>query len=207
MIPLGMRPIARLALAAGSAVLLFTVPTSANEVAPFRTALVVRWGASAGSDAFRDELEHAAAASLATRCFAGVAVADRDAGSGDTDLVLVLGLSEVVDEIRYDDSIAGALQPGEPTQELRRVARFTVAVDAELTTRESATTVRRKHFVVNAVRRPMFVGEDPQATVRAQAIRDVADALVRNLGCGRTKLERNIRDALGQTGPAASGAR
>jgi hypothetical protein len=113
-------------------------------------------------------------------------------------------LSNVVDETRFDDSIATTLQPGEPAKELNRVARFAVAVDATLTTRATGALVRRKHLVANASRRPTFVGEDAQATARAEVIDDIVADLTKALGCGGAKLERAIRDVLGDAGGTTS---
>ena len=128
---------ARLALFAWGS-LAFVVPGAvAKELAPYRVALSVGWGPGAGSDAFRDDLSRSMAAALATGCFTGVAIVGRDPEAQGTDFVFEVTLSSVVDETRFDDSIAGTLQPGEPTKELRRVTRFEVTVDAILTARVS----------------------------------------------------------------------
>ena len=179
----------------------------AKKIAPFRAALAVRWGGGAGSDAFRDDLSRSLADVLATRCFAGVAIADRDSAVEGTDLALTVVLSEVLDETRFDDSIAGALRPEEPAQELRRVARFQVTADATLSARSTGAVVHRKHLVANVSRRPIYVGEDPQATARAEAIEHIVNDLAKALGCGGAKLERKIREALGTAGQPASGPR
>ena len=199
---------ARLALFACCAfTLLVARGAGAKEVAPFRAALAVRWGEGAGSDAFRDDLSRSLAASLAGRCFAGVVIAERDPEPAGVDLVLTVVLSRVVDETRFDDSIATTLQPGEPAKELRRVTRIEVAVDATLSARATAALVRRKHFVANVSRRPNYVGEDPQTTARAEVIDDIVANLARGLGCGGAKLERKIREALGMVGEAPAGPR
>jgi hypothetical protein len=185
----------------------FAPGASAREIAPFHAALAVRWGGGAGSDAFRNDLSRSLAEVLATGCFAGVAIADGELPAADSDLFLTVVLSQVVDETRFDDSIAGTLRPGEPGQELRRVARFEVSVDATLSARATGAVVRRKHLVANVLRRPVYVGEDPQATARAEAIDRIVNDLAKALGCGGAKLERKIRDALGTTDQPASGPR
>lgn len=207
MSPVGRRRALRLAWAGWCAVALSTAPAPAKSLAPFRVALLVHWGARAGSDMFRDELARTVAAELGSRCFASVVIADPGGVAGDADLVLDVILSDVFDETRFDDSIAGALEPGEPTKELRRVAYFSVGVDAELSTRASGTPVSRKHFAIHEERRPIFIGEDPQATVRVQAIRQVVGSLAKGMDCGSAKLERKAREALEAKGPASSGAR
>jgi hypothetical protein len=198
---------ARLALSACGGLTLLPTGADANGVAPFRTALAVRWGEGAGSDAFRDDLARALAATLAGRCFAGLVIADRNQPPADVDLVFAVVLSRVADETRFDDSIATTLQPGEPAKELRRLTSIEVTVDATLTTRATGALVRRKHFVASVSRRPNYVGEDPQATVRAEVIDDIVADLAGALGCGGAKLERKIRDALGTAAGAPSGPR
>ena len=187
--------------------ILLAPAADAGESAPFRAALAVRWGEGAGSDAFRDDLSRALAATLARRCFTGLAIVDRDPAPADVDLIFGVVLSQAVDETRFDDSIATTLQPGEPGKELRRVTRVEVTVDATLTTRATGALVRRKHLVASVSRRPSYVGEDPQATARAELVDDIVGNLARALGCGGTKLERKIRDALGRAEEAASGPR
>jgi hypothetical protein len=179
----------------------------AKDLAPFRATLAVHWGSGAGSDAFRDDLARSLASSLATGCFAGVAMARADSADETSDVVFDVLLSDAIDETRFDDSIAGALQPGEPTKELRRVSHFEVTVEASLTTRESGALVQKKHLVAHVTRRPLYVGEDVQATVRAEAIDDIVRDLTRALGCGGAKLPQKIREALGEAGKASPAPR
>lgn len=198
---------ARLALWACGGLAILAPGAEAKEVAPFRAALAVRWGEGAGSDAFRDDLSRSLAATLTGRCFAGIAMVGREQAPADADLVLTVVLSRVIDETRFDDSIATTLQPGEPAKELRRVTRVEVTVDATLSTRATGALVRGKHLVASVSRRPIYIGEDPQATVRAEVIDEIVVNLARALGCGGARLERKIRDALRGAGEAASGPR
>jgi hypothetical protein len=179
----------------------------AKRVHPFRSALVVRWGGEAGSEAFRADLTRSIADSLAARCFSGVEIVDRDPSRTSADLVFVVVLSGVVDEIRFEDSIATALQSDEPSNALRRVARFTVTVDAVLSARSSGSIVRREHFVTNVSRRPIVAGEDAQATARIEAIERTAVDLVGAFRCGSEKLDRRIRDAVRDDPAASAGPR
>jgi len=191
------------ACAVGAAALL-AAPAAAKDRAPFRAVLAVRWGHGAGSDTFRDDFARAAADALSARCFTGVVVAGEGHGTEEAELDLEILLSDAYDETRYDDTIAGALQPGEPTQELRRVARYSVAVDLALFARADGALILRKDFVTHAERRPVYIGEDPQATVREEVIRDSVDATLRKLGCGSPKLTKRIAAVLA---PKAAGAR
>jgi hypothetical protein len=161
---------------------------------PYATALVVRWGAGAGSDAFRDDLERSAAANLATKCFADVVV-PTEGQTRPTELTLTVELSDVLDETRYDGSIASTLQPDGPA-EVNSMAEFTVTVDARLTVTATGAYVTGKRFHAHSVKRPMFVGEDAQEVARAHAIRDAVADLAKGLGCGKAKLDKNIREAM-----------
>ena len=191
----------------GLAAICLAAPAAAKEPAPYRASLDVRWGEGAGSDAFLDDLTRSVAAKLATRCFQSVAIAGNQGAPEDRELAVRVILSDVFDETRFDDSIAAVLQPGEPTQELRRVAQFSMAIDATLSTAESGTLIVQKHFAINAARRPVFIGEDPQEFARAQAIEDAGSELARAFGCGGARLTRKIRDALSAQGSPASPAR
>ena len=53
-------------------------------------------------------------------CFTEIAVVDDDPAQAAGDLLLAIYLSDAIEEIRFDDTIAGALMPGEPGKELRR---------------------------------------------------------------------------------------
>jgi hypothetical protein len=170
-------------------------------------SLSVSWGGDAGSDTFRDDFRRAVAESLATRCFASVAIAEGTDAAVGSDLVLALVLSGEVDEARFDDSIVTALEPGDPAKELRVVARCAVTVDATLSVRASNALVARKHFGVDISRRPLSLGEDAQAGARAGAVDASVRALRKALGCESAKLAREVRDALAAGSPGAPPSR
>jgi hypothetical protein len=194
----------RLAPMACAGFFALTPATEAKTPAPYRVVLAVAWGTGAGSDAFRDDVSRSLSQALAAACFTGVAVTGRAAGAESPELVFDVVLSDAVDETRYDDSIAGALQPGEPTQELRRVSYFEVSVDATLAVRASGAIAYRRHLVAHVSRRPVYVGEDARATARAEAIDDIVRDLTRTMGCGGDKLLRKIRKVIGEPLPAPS---
>jgi hypothetical protein len=197
----------RLALSACILPTIFASNAPAKGVAPFRAELAVRWGAGAGSDAFTEDLTRSMAEGLATGCFSSVVIADARQREEDSDLILTVVLSDTVDETRFDDPIAGVLQPGEPAKELRRVAVLAVTVDATLSARVNGAVVCQKHFVVSVSKRPVYLGEDPQETARRQAIESAVRQVKKMLGCGDAKLERKIRDALSARGLAPPQAR
>ena len=197
--------LARVTVAACALATVSAIPAPAKEIAPYRVALDVHWGHEAGSDAFRDDLARSLGSTLGLGCFSGVALAGTDPSADQADVVFDVALSDVVDETRFDDSIAGALQPGEPSKELRRVTYFEVTVDARLTVRASGTLIQKKHMVARESRRPVYVGENPQLFVRADAIQSIVRELTRALGCGSAKLSKKIREASGGP-PSASPA-
>jgi hypothetical protein len=162
-------------------------------------AILVRWGGDPGSDAFRTDLERSLEDALVGSCFAHVNPAEDDPAAANGDLVLTLVLSDVHDETRFDDSIAAALNPAEPANELRREARFAVNVSASLVSRATGATVLERSLHADASRRPVMIGEDPQAYARARAVeRIVGD--VRKALCGSGG-EKRIRQALSTMTP------
>jgi hypothetical protein len=167
----------------------------------------VRWGTGAGSDAFRDDLSRSLTSTLGAGCFATVTVASSEGEGQKPDVDFDVLLSNIVEETVFDDSIAGALQPGEPTKELRRTASFEVTVDARLSARASGAVLQTKHLVSQVTHRPMYVGEDPQARARADAIQNIVRDLTRALGCGKSKLTEKIRDAVGDAAQSGSASR
>jgi hypothetical protein len=201
----------RRALACGAvalALLTFCLPSAAaKHLAAARVQLSVRWGGDAGSDNLRDDLERALAEHLSSTCFTSVVVADQPSPREDVELVLDVVLSGAVEETRFEDSIATALQPGDPGKELRVVARAAMALDAALTVRASGVLLSRKHINADVSRRPLYLGEDPQATAREGAIVAAVRALGKALGCGGAKLGHEVRLTLDEAKRAAAPAR
>jgi hypothetical protein len=176
--------------------LLVAAPARAAQPFPFRTAVTLEWGEGAGSDAFRDDLGRALAGALAPGCFTAVELVGDDPAAVHADLLLTVLLADAVEELRVEDSIAGALQPGEPGKELRRVAEFEVTVQATLATFATHLPVSGKHLVAHVSRRPLVLGEDPQVTARADAIQQIVTALTKAFCRGGAKQEAKIRQAL-----------
>ncbi len=198
---------ASLAVAACGAAAFLAADAEARAVHPFRSALAVRWGGGAGSDAFLSDLTRCIADAMATRCFSGVEIVGGDPAATGADLDFVVVLSDVVEATRFDDPIASVLEPDQPLNAARRVARFAITVDARLSARSTGALVHRERFVANVSRRPLVAGEDPQAVARVEAIDRIVLDLVRGFRCGSAKLDRRIRDALRDHGAAGAGPR
>lgn len=163
---------------------------------PYRVVIASSWGDGAGSDAFRIDLQRAVADAFGGACFTEVAVVDDDPADTAGDLLFTIDLSDAFEELHFDDSIAGALMPGEPAKALRREAFFQVAVDARLTTRADLAPIERKAFVAHIARRPMVLGEDPQASARQLAIDRIVSDLSKTFCRGADKLGRKIKAAM-----------
>ena len=171
-------------------------PAAAEAPLPYRLAVEVKWGAGGGPEAFRDDVARALADAFAGRCYAAAAESGGDEASTTADLRLFVGLSALKEQLRFLDSVATSLQPGDPAKELRRVAIFDVTVDGALTTMANGAPVQGKHFVVSLSRQPIVPGEDPQATARALALERIVDDLRKAMCKGTDKLDKKIKAAL-----------
>ena len=163
---------------------------------PYRLAVEVRWGAGGGPEAFRDDVARALADGYTGRCYAAAESGANEAETPPADLRLVVGLSALREQLRFLDSVATSLQPGDPAKELRRVALFDVTVDGTLSTVANAAPVQTKHFVVSLSRQPIIPGEDPQATARTLAVEQIVDDLGKAMCKSPEKLDKKIKAAL-----------
>ncbi|HZN55166.1 MAG TPA: hypothetical protein VFB67_07580 [Candidatus Polarisedimenticolaceae bacterium] len=192
--------------ALGAAVLAAGAAADAQAASPATTRstmLLVRWGANAGSESFRADVARALAQSLRAACLPRIQEVDDAAASPDADLSLSVILFDALDEVRYDDSIAGALQSDDPGHELRRVARFEVSMEATLEARGAGAVIRRKRARSHIFRRPMVVGEDPRETAQTEAIDDLVREVRKGMCKDGDKLERDVAAALAAEGEDA----
>jgi len=173
---------------------------AASAPLPYRVVIAPAWGEGAGSDVFRDDVGRAVADGLSRSCFAGIALADGETRP-EGDLLLSLYLSNAIEELRFDDPIAGALMPGEPGKELRREAYFEVSVDAELRALADLAPIERKSMNIHIVRRPLILGEDPQATAREEALERIVRDLSKLFCRGTEKLGKKIKAVLDGNSP------
>ena len=178
------------ALAAGPAL-------AAAAPLPYRLSIEVRWAAGGGPEAFRDDVARALADAYTGRCYATATDSGaEEASAPPADLRLIVGLSALKEQLRFLESVATSLQPGDPEKDLRRVALFDVTVDGMLATAASASPVQTKHFVVSISRQPIVPGEDPQASARALAVERIVDDLGKVMCKGTDKLDKKIKAAL-----------
>ncbi|HJQ97952.1 MAG TPA: hypothetical protein VJ826_06515 [Candidatus Polarisedimenticolaceae bacterium] len=163
------------------------------DLLPFSLAVEVRWGSGNGPEAFRADVERAVATAAAHGCVAEISTGASAASGGTSDLVLVATLEGFVEELRFDDSLATAVTPGEPTKELRRVAMVDVDNTLQLYVREGAREVATKSFHAGVQYRPMYVGEEPQVSARARVIEDIVDESRKLLCKSGGKLAARVR--------------
>ena len=192
--------LAALALVAGGPVAAAPKGAAANRL-PYDLAVVARWGANAGSEAFRQDLARAVEDEFVERCVYRVVDAGNDVESARSDLILTIVLANAVDETRFDQAIGDALKPGDPANELRKTAVFSVDVDAQIATRAGRRAIRAHHLHEEASRRPIVIGEDPQESARREAIDRIAMDLRKHL-CGSSSAQRSIREAMAAEPPA-----
>ena len=159
-------------------------------------ALSVQWGSNAGSDSFRSDFTHALADALGRACLSRIVVVEDAAVLPETPLRVSIVLSDVVDEIEFEDTLAGTLQSEDPGHELRRVARYEVSMDAALETTESGALIRHRRSRAHVYRRPMVLGEDPRAYAQGEVIEDLVKEVKKGICKDGEKLARDVDAAL-----------
>ena len=166
------------------------------DLSPWSLAVDVRWAGQAGPEAFRADVERSLAATLGGRCVASVEAGPDAARAGSSDLVLVATLSEFLEELRFDDSLATAVSPDDPGTEMRRVATLEVETGLQLLTRAGDREVATKSFHLEEHYRPIYLGEEPQATARVRVIERLVDETRRAMCKSTGKLAARVRETL-----------
>lgn len=169
---------------------------------PYALRLEVRWGEEPGSEEFRRDVERSLALAVSRTCVKRV-VTGATEPEDDVDLVLVATLSRFLEETTFDDNVAAAVAPGEPTHELRKAAHLEVWTDGRVATRTGDVPVAAKTFRTVIDYRPRYVGEDPYAAARSLAVDKIVEEAKRSLCRGDEKLDKKIRAALADAAPDA----
>ena len=156
-------------------------------------------GEAAGSASLRDDVAQALLAELRARgCFRSC----RAAPYGETpraDLLLDVILKDLVEEVRYDQSLAEQARPQDPEQSLLGYsAMLSLEVEVSLAALPGGALVRDARLHVRAERRPRMPGDDARAAARADLLLDLARR-ARAEACrgSRKKLARGIASARG----------
>ncbi len=167
----------RLAVFAAAALAVHALVHGAGEERlPFDVAVRVGFeGESAGSASLRDDIAQALLAELRARgCFRSC----RAAPAGETpraDLLLDVSLADLVEEVRYDQSLAERTRPVDPEQNLLGYsALLSLEVELRLGALPGGAPVRDARFHVRAERRPRMPGDDAREGARTDLLLDLA---------------------------------
>jgi hypothetical protein len=172
-------------------------PGHAGERLPFRLAVRIGSASPEASTSFADDAARAIIAELQAKgCFRAVVPAAAG-GAPDTDLLLDVTLSDLRDEIRYDQSLAERAQPTDATEvAVGNEALLSFRTEIVLAALPGGAVVRKAGFDVQAVRRPRVPGDDARAGAQTEAIRELArksrSGICRGSGA---KLKRDIEIA------------
>jgi hypothetical protein len=172
-------------------------PTLGDERLPYELAVRIGFGTEPGAVSLADDVAQALLPDLrAQGCFREVHLAAAQ-GVPEGDVLLDLTLSEIHEELRYEQSLAQRAQPIEPgAAALAYVAVFSLHAVLRLAALPSGTVVRESQFHVAAERRPRTPEDDARAGARIDALRDLTrkarGALCRG---SRSKLSRGIEEA------------
>jgi hypothetical protein len=158
------------ALLAGAA-----VPDYGGERLPYHLAVRVGFGTEGGSASLSDDAARALVADLSAKgCFRDVLLAPTE-GAPETELLLEVTLSDVLEEVRYEQSLAERVRPRDAVEAaMGRAARLSFRTDLRLAALPSGALVRQSGFRVGAERRPRTPGEDAREGARADATLDLA---------------------------------
>jgi hypothetical protein len=190
------RPTVRLLFAAA---ILAARPSSGfgSERLPFDLAVRVAAGSDGGSASLGEDAARALVTDLSARgCFRGVRLAP-DEGPADGDLILLVTLSDVREDVRYEQSLAERAQPRDEVEAaLAHVAHLSFHTELKLAAIPGGAVVTASEFRVSGERRPRTPGDDAREGVRSDAILDLARRTRAAICRGSTsRLERAIEAA------------
>jgi hypothetical protein len=152
------------------------------------------WGdpAAGGSETLREDIERQVASAVVGKgCFTTVAAK----GPGKAPVRLEVILDDYREEKAFDDSLATYTQPGEPGQQMRVEAIFSVIVRLRLFAGASDAPFREKKFRVLREVRPRTPDEDPAVTARDEAIEKIGEETARQVcKAAGPKLEAAARE-------------
>jgi hypothetical protein len=179
-------------------VLLLTASTSASsEVAPYRLAIEVAFPEGAPSPTLEQEVLRRVLDTLVRRaCFESVQSVGEDGKRPDADLLLHLEFRGIEDETRYDDSLAGFVNPDDPDAKLRFTLVLSVDVAQRLAALPGEVEVSHQRLRPQVSRRPMFQGEDVRREAKDEMLSTIAKRAA-SFACGasRKKMQRAVDQA------------
>lgn len=138
------------------------------------------WGdrAKGGSQTLLEDIERQIASAIVGEgCFTTLA----EKGAGAAPVRLEVTLEDYREEKAFDDSLAEYARPGEPGQQMRVEAHFSLIVRWRLYAGDSGTPFREKKFRVLRELRPRILGEDPADRAREEAIEAIGEEMARGV--------------------------
>lgn len=138
------------------------------------------WGdrATGGSETLREDIERQVASAIVGKgCFTTLAAK----GAERAPVRLEVVLEDYREELAFDDSLATYAKPGEPGQQMRLEAIFSVIVRLRLRAGASDVPLRERKFRVLREVRPRTPDEDAAATARDEAIEKIGEETARHV--------------------------
>jgi hypothetical protein len=184
-------------LLAAAALLAGATRALGEEPLPYDLAVRIGFGSDPGAASLADDVARTLVPELRARgCFREVHLASAD-GAPEGDALLEVTLSEIRDEVRYEQSLAERAQPIDAAEAaLSCVAALSLHAVLRLAALPGGNVVRESGFHVSTTRRPRAPGDDARAGARIDALRDLSRKARSSLCKGsRSKLARAIEEA------------
>lgn len=163
------RPVA---LLAGAIFFLGVASRATAEPLPFALSVQVSFAESSPSPTLRDEIERRILDVVGSRaCFASArAVPPDETDRPPGDLLLDLVLGEVRDETRYDQTLAGAMNPDDPDAQIQYSVVLSIQVSERIVALPGGVQLRAQRFRPQVERRPMYIGDDARSFAKEELL-------------------------------------
>jgi hypothetical protein len=163
---------------------------------PYTLGVHVEFGTPKGPDSVRDEIQRRVVHNLAPRGWFTEIVEWEQDDRTPVDLLLQVTLDDLRRETHYDTSMAERRDDADPLSKQQFTVDWEVVISVDLFLMPEGIAVRSSRFKETNSRRPRYLGEDTEAAIRDEAIRDVANSIRRAAFKGSLqKLERKIDQA------------
>ena len=160
---------------------------------PYTLAVQVEYGVPKGPDSLLDEIRQRVVHDLAPRdLFVDIVEWEHD-DRAPANLLLRIKLDDLRRETHYDRSMAERRELTDPLSEQEYTVEFEVIIDVDLLLLPEGVPVRSTRFREAGARRPRYLGEDVEAALREEAVRDLVRSIRRSVFKGSpAKLDRKI---------------
>jgi hypothetical protein len=194
----------RAKLAAALLVLPSLLSTAHASPAPYDLVVEVTFSDGAPSPTLASEVERRILDALVTRaCFESVRGSSPGDPRPEADLLLHLDVFDIEDDTRYDDSLAGFVNPDSPNAQMGYTLLLSIQVVERLLALPAETEIDRQRFRPQVTRRPMRSGEDVRRAAREEMLTLVARrAAAFACGASKKKVRQAVEAARSQEAPA-----